>query len=451
MDILFAIIAFLIAISVVVAFHEFGHFWVARRCGVRVLRFSIGFGKPLWRIVDKHQTEFVISAIPLGGYVKMLDEREGPVSPEQRHQSFNGKSVWVRFSIVIAGPLFNFIFAVLAYWFMFIIGVDGWLPQIGEIKPDSIAAHAGMVAGEEIIAVDKYPTKTWQHVLRKLVVRVGDKGILELETAPKEGLTKTYFLDLTSWELKGDAPNLIKDLGIVLYQPPIPAVIKKVIGGESAQKAGILVGDKIIRINTKAINEWKDFTEIVLNSPHQPLEITVKRGDSEVTVNLTPRLVESNTGEITGYVGVVVETIDMPKHMLRRVQFGVIEAFVAACKKTYQFIVLTFQVIGKMVIGEMGLQTISGPLTIAQVAYDSAHIGFPYYLSFLGLISISLGVINILPIPLLDGGHLLYYVIEILTRKPVSDRVQVVGFKIGMVFLILLMSVAFYNDLARMF
>lgn len=445
-----ALIAFLVAITILVAFHEFGHFWVARRFGVKVLRFSVGFGKPLWRWRDKQNTEFVISAIPLGGYVKMLDKREGPVPDHLTHCEFTQKSLLARFAIVAAGPLFNFIFAVFAYWLMFMIGIVGWVPQIGEIKTDSIAFEAGMVKGEEIIAVDGAPTQTWQQVFRELVKHVGDEKQLTIQTK-NENAQKSYYLDLSRWELKGDAPNLIKDLGIELYLPPILPIIKEVLPGEPAAIAGIMPGDRFVEINGRQIASWQDFIDIVINSPHQPLEIWLKRGENTLKVDLTPKLKETNEGETVGFVGVVVKSIDMPESMLRQEQYGVIESFGYALKKTGEYIGLTFKLIGKMITGQIGLNTISGPLTIAQGAATSAHSGFAYYLGFLGLISISLGVINLLPIPILDGGHLFYYCIEFLTRRPVSEKFQIAGFKLGMLFIIFLMLVAFYNDIVRMF
>lgn len=444
------LLAFLFAVSILVAFHEFGHFWVARRFGVKVLRFSIGFGKPLWRFYDKKQTEYVIAAIPLGGYVKMLDEREGPVLAEHKPYAFSSKPVWQRIAIVFAGPFFNFIFAVLAYWLMFVIGTVGWVPILGDITPDSIAQKAGMVSGQEIVAIDQVETTTWQQVIRQLMTRVGDKGVLEIKTKQNDD-TSNYFLNLENWEIKGDSIDLLKGLGITFYQPPIEPIVAEVLSGEAAQKAGILSGDVITTINGKTIKEWKDFIDIVTKSPFQPLAMTLKRGNEEIKVDLTPRPKESKTGETVGFVGVTVKQVPMPENLLRKEQLGVFEAFVAALKKTYEYILLSFQIIGKMLVGQLGLETISGPLTIAQGAAASVHVGLQYYLGFLGLISVSLGVLNLLPIPILDGGHLLYYAIELVTGKPVSERIQMFGFKIGMLLLLFLMTVAFYNDLVRIF
>ncbi len=450
-QIIIPLFAFLFAVSILVAFHEFGHFIVARCCGVKVIRFSIGFGKPLWRFSDKKQTEYVIAAIPLGGYVKMLDEREGPVLDEHKPYAFSSKSVWKRSAIVFAGPLFNFIFAVLAYWFMFMIGTVSWVPLLGEIVPDSIAQRAGMVANQEIVAIDQVETTTWPQVMRQLMKRVGDKGVLEIKTKQGEDSTNNYFLNLEDWELKGDSADLLKSLGIVFYQPPMDPIIAEVLSGEPGDKAGILVGDRIIEINGKSIKEWKDFGDLIGKSPFQPLAITLKRGNEDITLNVTPRPQQSKTGETIGFVGLTVKPVPMPENLLRKEQFGIYDGFIAAVKKTAENIVLSFQLIGKMITGHLGLQTISGPLTIAQGAAASAHIGLQYYLGFLSLISVSLGVLNLLPIPILDGGHLLYYAIEIIRGKPVSERIQEFGFKVGMFFLLFLMIVAFYNDLVRAF
>ncbi|MGE3318847.1 MAG: sigma E protease regulator RseP [Candidatus Berkiella sp.] len=447
---LISIIAFFVAIGVLVTFHELGHFWVARLLGVKVLRFSVGFGKALWRFQGK-ETEYVIAAIPIGGYVKMLDEREGPVEDSQKSFAFNTKPVWARFAIVLAGPVFNFVFAIVAYWLMYMIGITGLAPMVGEIKPDSIAAKAGLLEKDEIIKVDGQPTHSWQQVVNKLIDRLGDKDNLSIEVLRDKGQHKALNLQLETWQLKGDRPSLIDALGITPYQPPIPPIVSDVIADEPAGVAGIVAGDEVIAVNHRSITQWREFTDVVHNSVNKPITLTVKRKDKVIDFTFMPRTKESDTGEIIGFAGLVVKALDMPAELLRNERYSPWDAFVEANKKTADYIRLTFKVIGKMITGSVGLKTLSGPLSIAEGAGASALGGIQYFLGFLALISISLGVLNLLPIPILDGGHLLYFVIEAIQGKPVSDRVQIYGFKLGMLLLIFLMTIAIYNDLARLF
>lgn len=450
-ELITSVIAFIVAIGLLVTFHELGHFSVARLLGVKVLRFSVGFGKILWRFKDRQQTEYAIAAIPLGGYVKMLDEREGVVPEAEKEFAFNAKPLWVRFMIVLAGPVFNFIFAIVAYWLMYMIGITGLAPIIGELKPNSIALEAGLLPNDEIIKVDGISTPSWQRVTNQLIARLGDKETLSIDVLRNDGQQVNLSLKLATWQLKGDRPDLVDALGIQPFQPPIPAIIHEVIPDEPAAKAGFLPGDEILSVNHQPITAWQGFTHAVVKSINKPMTLVVKRHGENKEITFIPRARESDTGEMVGYAGIVVKSIDMPEKMLRKERFGPAAAFVEANKKTAEYIRLTFRVIGKMITGDVGLKTLSGPLTIAEGAGVSASFGIQYYLGFLALISISLGVLNLLPIPILDGGHLLYFVIEAIRGKPVSDKVQLYGFKLGMLLLIFLMTVAFYNDLARIF
>jgi len=445
-----SIIAFFVAIGLLVTFHEFGHFWVARLLGVKVLRFSVGFGKTLWRFQGK-QTEYVIAAIPLGGYVKMLDEREATVADTEKPFAFNSKPVWARFAIVLAGPVFNFIFAIVAYWLMYMIGITGLAPIVGEIKPDSIAATAGLLERDEIVKVDNQTTHSWQQVVNKLIDRLGDKDSLSIEVLRDKGQRQVLNLPLKTWQLKGDRPSLIDALGITPYQPPIPPIVSDVIADEPAGVAGMAADDEVIAVNHQPITHWREFTDVIHKSVNKPITLTVKRKDKIIDFTFMPRTKESDTGEIVGFAGLVVKPVEMPPELLRNERYSPWEAFVEANKKTADYIRLTFKIIGKMITGDVGLKTLSGPLTIAEGAGASALGGIQYYLGFLALISISLGVLNLLPIPILDGGHLLYFVIEAIQGKPVSERVQIYGFKLGMLLLICLMTIAIYNDLARLF
>lgn len=446
---LISIFSFILAIGILVTFHELGHYLMARWLGVKVLRFSVGFGKTIYQH-KRNGTEYALAAIPLGGYVKMLDEREGGVPEDQKPYAFNRQPLWIRFLIVLAGPIANFIFAILAYWVVYMVGITGMVPLIGEIAPHSIAAKAEMSSGEEIIAVDNVATQTWPQIYKQLMGRVGEKGILAIQTK-RSDRTRTYDLDISHWELKSDRPDLLHALGIIAYRPPITPIIEDVHEFEPAAQAGVEPGDVIEAVNGKPISDWKQFTDVVTHSIDLPVRLTINRNGERVDIVFKPRARESDTGEILGFAGLIAKQPEMPKEYLRIERFGPIEAFKAGCQKTGEFIYLTFKVLGKMLVGDLGLKTISGPISIAQGAGESMVIGVQYYLGYLALISISLGVLNLLPVPILDGGHLLYYVIEFITGKPVSERIQIIGYKIGLMLLIFLMSVAFYNDISRLF
>ncbi len=451
-SILISIISFLVAIAILVAFHEFGHFWVARRLGVKVLKFSVGFGRKLISWTGKDGTEYVIAAIPLGGYVKMLDEREGEVNPDELSQAFNRKPLWVRTAVVAAGPIFNFIFAILAYWLMFMIGITGTIPKVGNVAPSSIAAQAGIVAGDRILKVDDESTHTWSDVVNVIMPRLGDTDYLPFELKSKEGLTKSANLNLMTWSLNREEPDLLDSLGITPYISEIPPVIYQVQMGEPASKAGFLPGDIILAVNGKPVEQWLDFTYVVERSANEPVDVVVQREEGYIVeITFKPRLYGSGVDAQKGYAGLVVKMPEPDESLQWVERFDPWHALTASVVKTGQYISISIKMIGKMITGKIGLENLSGPVTIAQVAGMSASIGIQYYLNFLAMISISLGVINLLPIPILDGGHLLYYAIEFITRKPVSDKIQVFGFQLGMMFLIFIMTVAFYNDILRMF
>lgn len=445
-----SLFAFIVAIGILVVFHEFGHFWVARRLGVKVLRFSVGFGKPLFKWRDKAQTEYVIAAIPLGGYVKMLDEREETVAPQEQPFAFNRKPVWVRFLIVLAGPVFNFLFAILAYWGTYMIGITGWVPKIGEIVPHSIAADAGMIAEEEVVKIDGVLTSTWSAATKQILRRLGDKEVLVVETQDQAN-HHTYYLNLSSWELKGHRPDPLYSLGLIPYSPPTPSIVNEVLPGEPAAEAGIQAGDVITTVNGKSIATWQEFTHIVRRSAGKTVHIMLERHEQTLALSFVPRARESDEGEVVGYVGVKTQLAKMPPELVRKERLAPVDAFLAALSKTKEYAQMSLTLIGKMLIGKVGLHNLSGPITIAQGAGASAIVGFQYYLGFLALISISLGVLNLLPIPILDGGHLLYYLLEMITGKPVPERIQFYGFKLGLLVLIFLMTIAFYNDLVRLF
>lgn len=450
MTFLISFVAFLVSVSILVAFHEWGHFWVARRLGIKVLRFSIGFGKSLWRFHDRKGTEYVIAALPFGGYVKLLDERESPITPALKPYVFNRKPLWARAAVVLGGPLFNFIFAILAYWCVYLIGTEGGIPLVGEIKPLSIAEESGIHTGDEIVAVDHVKTETWSQVMKQLLERLGDKDPLYMTLKGKDGAYTEVTLPLVHWKVGGSRPDLLAGLGITPYRPPVLPVIEQVMHGEPAEKAGLLAGDQIVAINQQPISLWKEVTSIVEKSTGQPLTIVVERGKAQKTLTLVPRGREAANAQMAGFAGVMVKIPPLPKSLVRQEQLGPVAALKASLIKTKKDILITFKMIWKMVRGEIGLYTLSGPVTIAQGAGVSAMGGIAYFLSFLALISVSLGVLNLLPIPILDGGHLLYLAIEGIMRKPVSERVQLYGVRMGMLLLIFLMGVAFYNDFLRL-
>ncbi|MFT6917071.1 MAG: regulator of sigma E protease [Motiliproteus sp.] len=450
MDILQTILATLVTLGILVTIHEYGHFWVARRCGVKVLRFSIGFGKGLFRWYDRQGTEYVIAAIPLGGYVKMLDEREGEVPAELRDQAFNTKSVWQRIAIVSAGPLVNLLFAVFAYWLMFIIGTSTVVPVIGDIRPGSPISSYQELAGRELIQIDGYPTRTWEEVSLRLVSRIGDSGELRLGTRALDGTAATETrVDIERWQFD-EQQGPLYTLGITPYRPLLPPRIGSLIAEGQAQAAGLQVDDLVLAVDGVEIERWMELVERVRAHASEPLVLQVDRAGQRVTLELTPARIQAETGEVYGYIGAGVTPVSWPDSMRRDVRYSPLEAIPAALAKSQQMIGLTLESIWKMANGLISVKNLSGPITIAKVAGDSAASGAESFLNFLAYLSISLGILNLLPIPVLDGGHLLYFLVEAIRGRPVSERTQLFGLKVGMTLLFSLMLVALYNDLARL-
>ena len=440
--------AFIIALGVLITVHEFGHFWVARRCGVRVERFSIGFGKALWRRSDKQGTEFVVAMIPLGGYVKMLDERVEPVTPEMRHRAFNNKSVGQRAAVIAAGPIANFLFAIFAWWLVFIIGVPGVRPVIGEITPDSIAAHAQINAGTELKAIDGIETPDWDAVRLQLIAKIGDEHTT-LSVAPLGSDSRQEkVLDLRQWAFEPDREDPVSSLGIRPRGPQIEPVLAEIQSGSAASKAGLQAGDRIVKVDGQQLTQWMTFVTLVRDNPGTPLALEIERQGSSLSLTLIPDTKPGSKAE--GFAGVVPKIIPLPDEYKTVRQYGPFSAIVEATDKTWQLMKLTVSMLGKLITGDVKLNNLSGPISIAQGAGMSAESGLIYYLMFLALISVNLGIINLFPLPVLDGGHLLFLAIEKLKGGPVSERVQDFSYRIGSILLVLLMGLALFNDFSRL-
>jgi regulator of sigma E protease len=392
----------------------------------------------------------VIAAIPLGGYVKMLDEREGEVPPSLRDQAFNRKPVGQRIAIVVAGPVVNLLFAVFAYWLMFVSGIATLAPVVGPVAPDTPAAEAGMRPGEEILAVDGHPTRSWEEVSLRLVSRIGESGELRLRTRALDGGgEQRYRLTLERWQMDEERGPLYS-LGITPYRPALPAQIGQLVPEGRAAAAGLREGDLVRRVNGEPVADWGELVARVQAHPEEPLQLTVERDGALVELEVVPAAREDESGRRYGYIGAGVTPVEWPESMRREISYGPFEAVPAAIAKSYQMVTLTLEAIGKMVQGVISVKNLSGPITIAKVAGASAESGLESFLNFLAYLSISLGVLNLLPIPMLDGGHLLYYLIEAARGRPVSERVQLMGLKIGMALLLSLMLLALYNDLLRL-
>jgi len=445
------ILAVIVVLGLLVTFHEFGHFWVARRCGVKVLRFSVGFGKPLWSRVDRQGTEYAIAAIPLGGYVKMLDEREAPVPEDQLHQAFNRKSVWQRIAIVAAGPIANFLLAIVAYWALFVAGTTVVSPMVGSIVPDSPAAEAGLSNGDEIVAIQGDDVRSWEDINLKLVSIIGFSGELDID-ARAEGATdvQRFALPVTDYLVRQDPPQPLQTLGITPWQPELPAVLGQVVSGEAAEQAGLMAGDTMVAIDGEPVDDWLHFVNFVRGNPGETLRLTYERDGEQTTVNLTPGRNSLDTGVEIGYIGAGAEQVEWPAAFQREIRYGPIEAVGQALSRTGEMTLLTIDAIRKMLVGLISPSNLSGPITIAQVSGDSARAGMEAFVGFLAYLSISLGVLNLLPIPVLDGGHLLYYFMEVVRGRPVSEKTQAVGLRIGLAMVGTLMLMALYFDLMRL-
>jgi regulator of sigma E protease len=447
--------SFIVALGILVTVHEYGHFWVARKNGVKVERFSVGFGKTIWRKKDKQGTEFVLALIPLGGYVKMLDERVDVVTKENKDKAFNNKSVYQRIAIIAAGPFANFIFAVFAFYLMFLIGVPSVKPIVGELPADSLVAKAGLPVGSELVEVAGQETPDWQSVNMALVSAMGEPAITIKAKLPNSQFIKSYQVNTREWhyqpEVKSEKnSSAIASIGLKPYMPKIFNEIAYIQEDSPAEKAGLQVGDKLLAINNQPVkDDWRTFSTLIKQYPAQTITLTIERNKQVLTFDVTPQA-KKVQDKIVGYLGISPKAEPYPENYLIEISYGVFEAFTRSLEKTWQLITMSFDMIGKLITGDISVKNLSGPIAIAQGAGSSAGYGLVHFLGFLALISVNLGIINLLPLPVLDGGHLVYYLIELLTGKPVPENVQEVGFKFGALALLGLMSIAIYNDLLRL-
>ena len=448
---LYYLAAFAVVLGVLIVVHEYGHYRVARLCGVKVLRFSVGFGRPLWqRRFGPDGTEWAIGVFPLGGYVKMLDEREAPVAPEERHRAFNRQSVWRRSAIVAAGPGANFLLALFLYWGIFWSGTNELRPIVGTPPAASAAAAAGFVNGERVLRVGDTDVLTWEDVRWLMLQRAVDESSADLEVINERQEIVVRRLDLSGIRQSGWEGDAFDRLGLTFYRPKVPPVLGKVVGGGVADLAGMRVGDRVEGIDGEPIDHWSQVVGIIRASAGKALEIDVARGEQQLRLRVTPELHEEK-GRRFGRIGVAVKESGLPREELTvRVAHGPVDALGKAARETWDKSVFSLVMLGKMVTGEVSWRNLSGPVTIADYAGQSARLGLEYYLKFMALVSISLGVLNLLPIPILDGGHLMYYVVEIVRGGPVSEKAMEIGQQIGMALLLMLMAFAFYNDINRL-
>ncbi len=438
--------AFLLALGILIVIHELGHYWVARLCGVKVLRFSVGFGAPLWRRrFGADQTEWVIAAFPLGGYVKMLDEREGDVAPQERDRAFNRQSVYRRFAIVAAGPIANFLLAIAVYWGVFMHGLPGVKPVLGEALPATPAAHAGIAAGEAILRVGDQPVRTWEDVRWALLEQAVDRGSVSLELQNEQGQIAFRRLDLSALGAEDLDGDFLNKIGLTRFSP---AVIGEVPAATPGARAGLQRGDEVLAVDGKAIGSWEQLVAAVQPSAGKRLVLNVRRGSEALEVAVVPDAVEDG-GRTIGRIGVRPD-VSMLEKQLVQVRYGPVAALGQAVGKTWELSVFSLRMIGKMITGDVSPRNLSGPLTIADYAGQTAQMGWLYYVRFIALISISLAVLNLVPVPVLDGGHLMYYIVEIIKGRPVSERALEIGQRIGIVLLFSLMAFALYNDIHRL-
>ena len=454
MTILTYLLAFLVAIGILVAVHEYGHFWMARRMGIKVLRFSIGFGRVLWSRRDAEGTEYAFSAIPLGGYVKLLDEREGPVAPELASQAYNRKPVWRRILVLLAGPFANFLFAAVAYWVLLVVGTPALKPIVGDVTAGSVAAQAGLQSGDSIVGVAGRPVATREGAVLAILDQLMDGASIQLEVQGDEGAGSRRDVEFV---IAGDRRALtepgalLSGLGFDFWYPTIPTEIGKIVPGSPAELAGLQLGDRVVAVGGQAVADFAALVKIVQPSPGKTLAFTVERKGERIEVPIEVQA--QREGErMVGRIGIQPAAgLAVPESMKTVERFGALAAVGRAVDKTWDMSVLTIRMIWNVATGDVSVKNLSGPINIAEYAGFSARQGILSFLSFHAVVSVSLFVLNLLPIPILDGGQVVYQLAELIKGSPLSERAQAVGQQIGILLLLMLMSFAFYNDLSRLF
>lgn len=441
---------FIVALAVLIVFHEFGHFWAARRLGVKVIRFSLGFGKPIWTYRKApNTTEFIVGALPLGGYVKMVDEREGEVAPADLPYAFNRQPLLRRVAIVFAGPLFNFVLAILIYWAIFLFGETGLRPILGPVAQETLAAQSGFREGDEIVAVDGQPTPIWNVAISEVLEKVMEEEPIAVTVMGSSGEKRELTLTVPR-EVAQKPETLYRSLGFRPWEPELPPVIERVEPGGAAAAAGLRGGDRVISVEGAPVRNWKEWVDAVRSHPGLPMRAVIERDGARITLEISPRAVTSPEGQV-GQIGAAARVPEeVSDSMKAEYRLGFFPAFTAAVGKTAEYSALTLKTMGRMLVGKAGIENLSGPISIAQYAGQSARVGLNQFMKFLAIVSISLAVLNLLPIPVLDGGHLMFYAIEAVKGSPVSDRTQAVFQNIGLFILLCLMSLAFIMDIERL-
>ena len=443
--------SFIVALGILVTVHEFGHFWVARKCGVKVERFSIGFGKSLWNRTGKDGTEYSVAMIPLGGYVKMLDGRVDDVPEELASSAFDRKTLWQRAAIVAAGPVANFLFAIFALWLVYLIGTSTVKPIIGDVAPKSIVAQAGLEPNMELKAVSGVRTPDWESVNMEIISHIGENELyLTVASSDLIGSEQQIKVNLSDWNFNPETDSAMTTLGFTPFSPETFTELNFISEDGAGKQAGLMAGDVLLSINNVAITTWDQVVELIRGNAGQNLTLVVERNGQNQTLSLTPESRTLSGGEVIGFAGISPRMAEWPEEYKIDLKFGPIESVEKALQKTGQLIDLTATMLGKLVSGDIGLNNLSGPISIAKGAGTTAGYGIVYFLSFLALISVNLGIINLVPLPMLDGGHLLFFAVEAVIKRPVSERIQEMGYRVGGAIIFSMMAIAIFNDFARL-